>query len=162
MPPRPATSAAMSLAGAAPLAARWIERVLAGLAEPLSPAQFLALRAIAAEPVGGAQLAQRAAVSGPAVSQLVAGLSDAGLVERRPHAADRRRIELHLTAAGAQALRTAEEQVGRELAALLADLPRPEVDALARALPHLEAALAGSAPPRRPPPPGPRGPRPRP
>src|SRR6478752_2060495 len=99
-PPRPATTAGASLAGAAPLATRWIERLLAGLAVPLSLAQFLALRAIAAEPAGTAELAQRAGVSGPAVSQLVAGLTEAGLVERRAHAADRRRADLHLTAEG--------------------------------------------------------------
>jgi hypothetical protein len=42
-----------------------------------------------------------------------------------------------------------------QFATLLADIPRPEVDALARLLPFVEAALAGTAPPRRPPPPRP-------
>ena len=42
-----------------------------------------------------------------------------------------------------------------QLATLLADIPRPEVDALARLLPFVEAALSGTAPPRRPPPPRP-------
>jgi hypothetical protein len=49
------------------------------------------------------------------------------------------------------------------LAGLIADVPPPELDALARALPHVQSALAGTPPPRRPPPPRepPREPAPR-
>jgi hypothetical protein len=43
---------------------------------------------------------------------------------------------------------------------LLADLPGPEADALARALPHVRATLSGSPPPRRPRPTPPRPPPP--
>jgi hypothetical protein len=44
---------------------------------------------------------------------------------------------------------------------LLDQLPRPEIDALARGLPHVEASLSGTAPPRRPHPPPPPPPAPR-
>lgn len=146
---------AIDLAAVAALAGRWVERLLAGHEPPVTVAQYLVLRAIATEPVHGAELARRAGVTGPAASQLLSALADAGLVSRRPHPDDRRRHELSLTPAGARALRSADALLSRELGELLAGLPRPEVDALARVMPHLEAALSGAAPPRRPPPPKP-------
>jgi len=162
MPSRPRAhtrQAGAALAAAAPLAARWVERVLAAHSPPLTVSQYLALRAIAAEPLSGSELARRAGVSGPAVSQLVAALESAGLVERRQASADRRSHELALTSTGEHALSSATELVGERLAELLVDLPRPEADALARLLERVDAALSGTAPPRRPPP-SPRPPKP--
>jgi DNA-binding MarR family transcriptional regulator len=152
MPPprRRQTDAADALAAVAPLAARWIERLLANHDPPLTVSQYLVLRAVAREDVGGAELARRAGVSAPAVSQLVGGLVDAGLVERRPVADDRRRQALALTRAGDGAFTRAQALLGDELAALLTDLPKPEADALARALPRVESLLSGAPPPRRP------------
>src|SRR4051812_43378018 len=107
MPPRPKpphhrhqTDAAEALASVAPLASRWIERLLAGHEPPLTVTQYLALRAIAREGVSGSELARRAGVSGPAISQLLAGLERAGLIARSPVAGDRRRQSLALSAAG--------------------------------------------------------------
>jgi DNA-binding MarR family transcriptional regulator len=79
MPPprRSKTEAAEALAAAAPLATRWIERLLAQHDPPLTVTQYLALRAIASERISATELARRAGVSGPAVSQLLAGLADA-------------------------------------------------------------------------------------
>jgi DNA-binding MarR family transcriptional regulator len=145
--------AAEALAAAAPLATRWIERLLASNEPRLTVTQYLALRAIEREKVTGTELARRAGVSGPAVSQLLAGLADAGLIEREAVAEDRRRQALTLSASGRRAFHSAEALLRRRLGALLRELPPPEVDALARALPQVEAALSGSAPPRRPPPP---------
>ena len=71
-----------------------------------------------------------------------------------------------LVAVAPLAARWIETLLAGRLASLIGDLPRPEIDALARALPQVEAALSGAAPPRRPPPPRPphpphrRGPRP--
>lgn len=163
MPPRPGPhtrQAGAALAAAAPLAARWVERVLAAHTPPLTVSQHLALRAIASEPLSGSELARRAGVSGPAVSQLVAGLESVGLVERRQTGADRRTHEIVLTRSGERALRSATELVGERLAELLVDLPRPEADALTRLLERVDAALSGTAPPRRPPPPKPKPPKP--
>ena len=95
--PRPAkrqTNAADALAAVSLLAARWIERLLAQHDPPLTVAQYLALRAIEREGVSGTELARRSGVSGPAVSQLLAGLADEGLVERQPVEGDRRRMAL--------------------------------------------------------------------
>lgn len=161
MAPKPRShtrEAGAALAAAAPLATRWVERVLAAHDPPLTLAQYLALRAIREAPLAAAELARRAGVSGPAVSQLVSGLVSAGLVARQPSEADRRTSALSLTGAGARTLRSATNLVAERLAELLADLPKPEADALTRLLERVEAALSGAPPPRRPhpPPPGPR------
>ncbi len=113
------------------------------------------MRAIAGESVSGAELARRTGVSGPAVSQLLAGLVDAGLIERRAVEDDRRRQALELSPAGEQAFQSAQALLRERLGTLLVDLPRPQADALSRVLPRVEAALSGTAPPRRPPPPPP-------
>src|ERR1044072_6139037 len=99
MPPKPRAhtrQAGAALAAAAPLAARWVERLLAAHEPPLTVAQYLALRAISSKPLSGSELARRAGVSGPAVSQLVAALESTGLLERRQNGADRRSHELAL------------------------------------------------------------------
>ena len=142
----------------APLASRWIERLLASQESPLTVAQYLALRALAHEQTTAAELARQTGVSGPAVSQLVAQLEGAGLV-RREVAEDRRRRTLTLSAAGRRAFESADTLLRERFGTLLEDLPRPEADALARALPRVEAALSGSPPPRKPRPPGPPPPR---
>jgi DNA-binding MarR family transcriptional regulator len=159
MPPKPRAhtrQAGAALAAAAPLAARWVERVLASHEPPLTVSQYLALRAIAAEPSSGSELARRAGVSGPAVSQLLSALEEAGLVQRRQSAEDGRSRELALTRTGEHALASATQLVGGRLAELLTDLPRPEADALTRLLERVDAALSGTAPPKRPPPPKPK------
>jgi DNA-binding MarR family transcriptional regulator len=156
MPPsrkRKTQDAVDALVSVAPLTSRWMERLLARHDPPLTLAQYLALRAIDGEAPGAGELARRTGVSGPAVSQLVAALVDRGLVERATVAGDRRRQDLGLSQAGKRALDSANGLMRRELGALLEDLPRPETDALARALPTVEALLSGTAPPRRPPPP---------
>ena len=152
----PTKTAAEALVTVAPLASRWIERLLAAHDPPLTVAQFLALRAIDEEGASGSELARRAGVSGPAVSQLVAGLADAGLLVREEFAQDRRRQMLTVAPRGREALRSAQDLLSERLSSLLAEVPRPEVDALSRALPRLAAVLSGAPPPRRPPPPPPR------
>ena len=151
------TDAAQALVAVAPLITRWIERLLAHHDPPLTVPQFLALRAIARDDLSASELARRTGVSGPAVSQLLATLAQGGLLDRTAAAGDRRRHRLSLTPAGERVVRSASQMLSDRLAALLAELPRPEVDALARSLPTVEAGLSGAAPPRRPrPPPKPR------
>jgi DNA-binding MarR family transcriptional regulator len=156
--PKPQTDAAEALLAVAPLVSRWIERLLTQHTPPLTVSQYLALRAISREPLTGATLARRTGVSGPAVSQLLAGLTRAGLLERHPDPEDRRHQTLALSAGGAEVYGSAHAMLRLELGGLLGQLPRPEADALSRVLPDVEAALAGTTPPRRPPPP-PRRPR---
>ncbi len=158
-PKRPATeraaraAAADALLAVAPLVDRWQQRLLAAHDPPLTPTQYLALRAIAAEELTAAELARRTGVSGPAVSQLLAALQTSGLVRRAPLERDRRHHALALTVAGTRALRSASALLRGEVGRLIGDLPHPEADALARSLAEVEAALAGTPPPRRPAPP---------
>ncbi len=147
-PHRTEAEAAQALVAVAPLAARWIERLLAAHEPPLTTPQYLALRAVAREQVSVNELARRAGVSGPAASQLVSALADAGLLDRRAAEQDRRVQEHALTAKGQTALASAEALLAGRLASLIGDLPRPEIDALARA-----AAGRGGAVGRRPAPP---------
>jgi DNA-binding MarR family transcriptional regulator len=137
-----------------------VERLLASHDPPLTVAQYLALRAIGAEPLSAAELARRTGVSGPAVSQLVSALESAGLVSRGAPLTDPRTRELALEPAGKRLLQSATALLGDRLEELL-DLPRPEADALMRSLERVDAALTGTSPPRRPPPPKPPRPRPR-
>jgi DNA-binding MarR family transcriptional regulator len=132
------------------------ERLLAGHEPPLTVTQYLALRAISDEGLPAADLARRAGVSGPAVSQVLAGLAEAGLIQRTPLVSDRRWQTLALSAEGQRVARSARLLLRDRFGELLTGLPHPETDALSRALPHVEAVLSGSPPPRRPHP-GPRG-----
>jgi MarR family transcriptional regulator, organic hydroperoxide resistance regulator len=143
--------AAERLARTAPLVSRWIERVLAAHDPPLTVAQYLALQAIADGEVVGAELARRAAVSPAAISQLLAGLAEAGLLTRDRVEDDRRRQPLSLTEQGRWTLHSAQTALRERLAGLLADMPRAETDALARLLERLEVSLSGTPPPPRPP-----------
>ena len=77
------TEAAQALGAVAPLAARWIDRLLAAHEPPLTTPQYLALRAIGREQVTVNEFARRAGVSGPAASQLLNALADGGLLNRR-------------------------------------------------------------------------------
>jgi DNA-binding MarR family transcriptional regulator len=150
--------AAEALVRTAPLVSRWIERLLATHDPPLTVAQYLALQAIDEGEIVGAELARRAAVSPAAVSQLLAALEQAGLLIPRARLEDdRRRQPLALSEHGQWALRSAQTALRERLAGLLADLPPPEADALARLLERLQASLSGTPPPprpHRPPPPG--------
>ena len=170
MPPRPPSGprredVADALSRVAPLVTRWTERLLASHEPPLTPAQYGALQAVAGGDALGADLARRTGVSAAAVSQLLSGLEGDGLIERGARGGDdRRRQSLSLTPAGDAALQSARSLLRERLAGLLGDLPPPEVEALGRSLPHLEAILGGVAPPprpgRRPPPPPPPPPGP--
>src|SRR6476660_6242401 len=77
----------------------------------LEPGEFALLRAVAANE-GEAQnaLAERLHISPSWMVAVVDELEKRGLLERRPHARDRRVRNLHLTAAGKKLLRQAERQ----------------------------------------------------
>jgi len=80
----------------------------------LEPGEFALLRAVAASE-GEAQnaLAERLRISPSWMVAIVDELEKRDLLERRPHARDRRVRNLHLTAAGKKLLKQAERQAER-------------------------------------------------
>jgi long-chain acyl-CoA synthetase len=104
-------------------------RMLAHLAEGTSAASVLA---------------GNLAVSKPSLTALADGLVARGLVERRPAAGDRRRVDHVLTADGRAALTAADTAVEARLGGLLQHLPRPQrrraAEGLALWLTALDAA----------------------
>jgi DNA-binding MarR family transcriptional regulator len=135
-----------------------VERSLAEHRPALTVAQYLALERLDAGEASATDLAENAAVSRSAVSQLVSSLAGLGLLERGG-GEDRRRQLLRLTPAGRRTLGSVRRLLNERLGSLLSGLPAPERDRLARSLEAVEHALHGTAPPPRPKPPRPPAPR---
>ena len=129
---------AVELAGA-------IERLI-GLFRSLSPASGLSLTAAATlatlERSGPSRLtwlAVREGVTQPAMTQLIGRLQDAGLVDRAADPADGRVVRVRLTADGRATLARRRAVRAERLARLLDGLSPGELDALASALPAMDA-----------------------
>ncbi|MDX6336336.1 MAG: hypothetical protein QOG05_3676 [Streptosporangiaceae bacterium] len=122
-----------------------LERLI-GLFRWLSPPSGMSLTAAAtlatlerSGPRRLTALAAREGVTQPAMTQLVARLQDAGLVDRVPDPADGRVVQVRITADG-QAMLAGRRAVRAErVAALLARLSPGEQAALAAALPAMDA-----------------------
>jgi DNA-binding MarR family transcriptional regulator len=84
-------------------------------------------------------LAAQEGVTQPAMTQLVARLQDAGLVDRVPDAADGRVVYVRITAEGRAMLAGRRAVRAERVAALLARLSPDEQAALAAALPAIDA-----------------------
>ena len=133
-----------------------IERLI-GLFRSLSPANGLSLTAAATlatlEQFGPCRLtwlAVREGVTQPAMTQLIGRLQDAGLVDRVADPADRRVVQVRLTADGKATLAGRRAVRADRLAGLLARLSPDEQHVLAAALPAMEAlasAQRAAAPP---------------
>ncbi len=78
----------------------------------------------------------------PSVSKLIDGLVARGMVRRRPHPGDRRRMTLALTGDGREALQAAREATQAHLAAVLARLPAAERATVAAAMRALRKVFA--------------------
>jgi len=122
-----------------------IERLL-GLFRSLSPATGLSLTAAAtlatldrSGPCRLTWLATREGVTQPAMTQLIARLQDAGLVERAADPADGRVVQVRITADGRAMLARRRAVRADRLAGLLDRLSPDERDALAAALPAMDA-----------------------
>jgi DNA-binding MarR family transcriptional regulator len=119
---------------------RRVERaVSAALAEDGGTLEgYRVLRALAAAPgVTMGQLVARLQLPGPTATRVVDGLVDATLAHRLPDPEDRRRVVVHLSAAGRARLARWESLVGAREAALARSLGQDRVDALAQALTEL-------------------------
>jgi DNA-binding MarR family transcriptional regulator len=119
---------------------------LIGLFRSLSPASGLSLTAAATlatlERSGPARLtwlAVREGVTQPAMTQLVARLEDAGLAGRAADPADGRVVQVRITADGRAMLAGRRAVRAERLAGLLERLTPEEREALAVALPAMDA-----------------------
>jgi DNA-binding MarR family transcriptional regulator len=88
-----------------------------------------------------AEVARRLMVSAPVVTRLAAGLVDAGLIERRPDAKDRRAVILALTATGRRRARAMRRDLLEAAHELLEPLPEERRAAVAAALDELQVLL---------------------
>ena len=109
--------------------------------DDLSISQYRLLAFLAQGDWAASALADRLNVSRPSITGLVDGLVKRGLVERRPDADDRRRIDHVLTSAGRTALRDADERADDRLRKLLAEVPDDLADDVLGSLTRLHAAL---------------------
>jgi DNA-binding MarR family transcriptional regulator len=126
-------------------AAAVFERLLR-LFRSLSPVSGLSLTAAAtlntlerSGPGRLTSLAVREGVTQPAMTQLIARLEDAGLVERAADPADGRVVQVRITDAGRATLAGRRAVRTERLAGLLERLSPDQRDALAAALPAMDA-----------------------
>ncbi|HXW45086.1 MAG TPA: MarR family transcriptional regulator [Streptosporangiaceae bacterium] len=84
-------------------------------------------------------LAAGEGVTQPAMTQLIARLSDAGLTVRRADPDDGRVVHVHLTDAGRELVASRRATRAERLAGLLATLSQADQDALVAALPAINA-----------------------
>ncbi len=106
----------------------------------LTVAQFRCLKMVhRSTDVSLGDLADANGVSPPAMSKLVDGLVEAGLLERRPSTDDRRRLELSVTAAGKRKLDVVGDRLKTSLAARLSTLTASDLAALERGLATLNS-----------------------
>jgi len=131
-----------------------LERLF-GVFRSLSPANGLSLTAAAtlatlerSGPCRLTWLAAREGVTQPAMTQLIARLEDAGLVERAADAADGRAVQIRITADGRTVLAGRRAVRAERLAGLLDRLSTDERNVLAAALPALDTLAASSTPSR--------------
>ena len=109
--------------------ARQVE--LAAATVELTLPQYRALSLLGEGKEAASALADKLAVSRPSVTGVIDGLVARALVERHQEAGDRRRIDLHLTAEGAEALAAADQEIERRLREVASHGPQPGFDTLA-------------------------------
>ena len=88
-----------------------------------------------------AEVARRLMVTAPVVTRLASALVDAGLVERRPDASDRRAVLLELTPTGRRRARAMRRDLLAAAHELLEPLPAKRRAAVAAALEELQVLL---------------------
>jgi DNA-binding MarR family transcriptional regulator len=109
--------------------------------DDLSLSQYRLLAFLAQGDWAASALADRLDVSRPSITGLVDGLVKRRLVERRPSADDRRRVDHVLTPAGRKTLREADERADARLRKVLAEVPTDVADDVLDSLTRLHAAL---------------------
>lgn len=116
------SEAAVETARALIRGTRMLERVETGLSMP----QYRLLSLLAAADERSTALAQRLAVSKPAISNAVDTLTEAGHVRRLADPDDRRVVWLQITPTGADALAVADGHYADRLAGVLRRMDQPD------------------------------------
>ena len=110
----------------------------------LHPREFGVLAVVQRDPgITQQAIGEAAGVDPSTMVGTLDALERRGLAERRPHASDRRKRAVHLTAEGEQATRRAQaigERVGREAFGALTAAERRQLNALLRKLAGLDPA----------------------
>jgi DNA-binding MarR family transcriptional regulator len=107
----------------------------------VSAFQVLAILDGAGEPLTGQAIAEQLLVTSASMTSLLDTLQRRGLIERRPHPTDRRKILIHLTE---QAQRTIDQQlpiVHGSITQAMADLTEAEREQLLGSLTKIRAGL---------------------
>jgi DNA-binding MarR family transcriptional regulator len=119
---------------------RWQDRSVPAPA-PLSPRHVAALEQIRGGPLTVGELASRLGLTLPTVSGVLADLDRAGLVERRPDPADRRRTIVQIIPGQAAMIGHWLDGAARPLARVLDKLSPGEQQAFLKAMDLLETEL---------------------
>jgi DNA-binding MarR family transcriptional regulator len=90
------------------------------------------------------ELAEHASISQPTASRMLDGLERDGLVERRPCATDRRRVQIALTGPGRTALEAQRRLVDAKRRHMLESFAPDEREQIARLLHRMAEAIEGS------------------
>ncbi len=109
----------------------------------ISLPQYRLLVSISGQPQRASELAARVGVSRPALTSLVNGLAQAGLLQRVPVPNDRRGIQLVVTDAGCAALAQADDALTERMLQLI---PPEAADSVRAVVAHLGAALDREGP----------------
>jgi DNA-binding MarR family transcriptional regulator len=120
---------------------RWQDRAVPHGPAPLSPRHVAALEQIREGPVTVGKLASRLGLTLPTVSGVLADLDRAGLVERRPDPADRRRTIVQVIPGQAALIGEWLDGAAEPLARVLDELTPVEQEAFLKAMNLLETEL---------------------
>ena len=120
---------------------RWQDRAAPPAPAPLSPRHVAALEQIRGGPVTVGELASRLGLTLPTVSGVLADLDRAGLVERRPDPADRRRTIVQIIPGQAALIGHWLDDAAKPLARVLDQLTPAEQQAFLKAMDLLETEL---------------------
>lgn len=118
-------------------ASRLLEHCLVDLTLP----QVRVLRIISTSPERASAIAEKAAVSRPALTGVIDGLEKRGLLRRTQVDGDRRGVSLVLTDEGRDALRDAEQPMVDRMGAVLDHLAPPARAEMLRGLSTLAEAM---------------------
>jgi len=120
---------------------RWQDRAASAVPAPLSPRHVAALEQIRSGPLTVGDLACRLGLTLPTVSGVLADLDRAGLVERRPDPADRRRTIVQIIPGQATLIGHWLDGAAKPLARVLDKLTPGEQEAFLKAMDLLETEL---------------------